>query len=166
MNSKKWTVSVNSNPWTVKVNSVFSTFWIRNFWTFCLFLGPNIVRRSMTKGISCKPLFFFKRFQYDIFCWLYRSLCQTHLLITSHLFIYHHGLWLFRRILNIVIILVVVQARQIVAVMQARQIGESKSSAESEVSWISSRFSATYLWRTIKYFGFCASQTNKVAPVL
>ena len=54
--------------------------------------------------------------------------------VSSYLFIYHHGLWLFRRILNIVIILAVMQARQIVAIVQARQIGESKSSVESEVS--------------------------------
>ena len=40
----------------------------------------------------------------------------------------------FQTILNIVIDLAVVQARQIVAVVQARQIGESKSSAKSGVS--------------------------------
>ena len=40
----------------------------------------------------------------------------------------------FQTILNIVIDLVVVQARQIVAVVQARQIGESNSFAKSGVS--------------------------------
>ena len=146
-------------------SSVFSTFWIKNFWTFCLLLGPTLSGEAWQKGkrnimqatMYVDSHFFFKRLQCDIFCWLYWSLCQTYLLITSPLFIYHHGLWFFRRILNIVIIL---------AIVQARQIRESKSSAESGVLWISPGFSATYLWKTIKYFGFCASQTNKVVPVL
>ena len=49
----------------------------------------------------------------------------------------------------------------VLAVVLAKQIGESKSSAKSGVSWNSSRFSATYSLKTLKHFGLCASQTNK-----
>ena len=49
----------------------------------------------------------------------------------------------------------------VLAVVQVRQIGESKSFTKSGVSWNSSGFSAPYSLKTLKHFGLCASQENK-----
>ena len=45
----------------------------------------------------------------------------------------------------------------VLAVVQAKQIGESKSFAKFGLSWNSFGFSATYSSKTLKHFDICAS---------